>query len=58
MIATTKVFALMTGSSAAAVVGLGPVLHSDTALTAMIAAGAATIATGVYELVRPATAER
>ena len=58
MIASTKVFALMTGSTAAAVLGLGPVLHSDTTLTALFAAGAATVATGVFELVRPAAAER
>ncbi len=58
MIASTKLFVLLTGSAAAAVVGAGPTLHSDATLTALLAAGAVTVVSGLYQMVRTAPAER
>jgi hypothetical protein len=53
MIASTKLFVLLTGASTAAVVGIGPVLSSDFTLSALLAAGAGTLTAGVYRMVRP-----
>ena len=58
MIASTKLFFVLTGSAGAAAVGAGPVLNSDLTITALLAAGAATVATGLYQLVHTAPAER
>ena len=58
MIASTKLFFVLTGSAAAAVVGAGPSLQSDTTMAALLAAGAVTVTTGIVQMVRSAPAER
>ncbi len=52
MIASTKLFVLLTGSATATVVGAGPVLHSDATLTAVLTAGAVMVTSGLYQLLR------
>ncbi|GAA1941261.1 hypothetical protein [Nocardioides marmoribigeumensis] len=57
MLASTKLFLALTGSAGAAVVGAGPVLHSDLTITALLAGGVATVTAGIYQLVRSAPAK-
>ena len=58
MIASTKLFFVLTGSAGAAAVGAGPVLNSDLTITALLAAGAAPAAPGLSPLVHTAPTAR
>ena len=58
MIASTKLFFVLTGSAGAAVVGAGPTLQSDTTMAALLAAGAVAVTSGVVQMLRPAPAQR
>jgi hypothetical protein len=52
MIASTKLFLLLTGIACVAVLGAGPSFRSDTTLTAMLTAGAASVVAGLLQVVR------
>jgi hypothetical protein len=58
MIATTKLSVLLTGSAGAVVVGVGPSLHSDMTLVALVAAGAGAVASGIWHLVHSRAVDR
>ena len=57
MITSTKLFVLLSGSAGAAVVGAAPTFQSDVTLTALFAAGAVTVTSGIVQLVRSSHAE-
>jgi len=57
MIRSTKLHALLTGTAAAAVVGVGPAVNSDLPLTLLLAAGAGTVTAGIHRMVARPVAE-